>query len=118
MSQTPCYKSRASHCIGGIFINHDGSRRVVSDNALINASLLAGSTLLCLIYSNCVIGITGYRLDPIFNDVIGGRLGTVTVAVSADDTEAISSDNSPFVTGIIHTPMSALAAFKLGRSDA
>ena len=113
MSQTHCYKSRASHCIGGIFINHDGEKRVIPDHSLLDAQLLSDSTLLCLIYSNCVIGITGYRLDSIFNDVIGGRLGTVTVAITTDDTKAISSETGPFVTGIIHTPKAAPEASEL-----
>ena len=111
MSHASCYKSRAAHCIGGIFVNHDGEKRVIPDHSLLDAQLLSDSTLLCLIYSNCVIGITGYRLDSIFNDVIGGRLGTVTVAVIADGVEV--SETGPFVTGIIHTSKAAPEASEL-----
>jgi len=101
-----------------VFINPDGERRIIPDHSLLDAQLLTDSTLLCLVYSTGVIGITGYRLDSIFNDVAAGRLGIVTVAVPADDTEAIASSTGPFVTGIIHTPISALEASGLRRFDA
>ena len=112
------YTPRNSNYIGGIFIMADGSRRVVPDQWLHEAILDKGASLLRLCYSSCTMEIRGKRLDKIFEDTSFGKIGTVTVNIPADDAKAANATNSPFVTSIIHVPMSPLAASDLERFDA
>jgi hypothetical protein len=113
-----CYKPRSSHYIGGVFISADSSCRVVPDQWLHEATLEKGSSLLRLCYSSCTMEIRGRRLDKIFEDATLGRLGTITVNVPADDNKAAASTSGPFVTSIVHVPISPLAASDLGCLDA
>ena len=112
------YTPRNSNYIGGIFITADGSRRVIPDHWLHYATLEDDSTLLRLCYSSCTMEVRGRRLDKIFEDASFGRIGTIAVNVPADDAKAVNATSSPFVTSIIHVPMSPLAASDLERSDA
>jgi hypothetical protein len=80
-----CYTPRAllrSALTGGLFISGDGSRRIIPDHWLMQAELLEGGRLLRLIYSFCVIEISGQCLDPIFEDAGMGKLGAVLAATS------------------------------------
>ena len=113
-----CYTSRNSNYIGGIFNMADGSRRVIPDHWLHDALIERGAALLRLCYSSCTMEIRGKRLDKIFDDAALGRIGTIAINVPADDVEAANSTDSPFVTSIIHVPMSPLAAYDLESSDA
>ena len=112
------YKSRTSNCIGGIFIAGDGSYLLIPDQWLHDAKLLKDSALLRLCYSSCVVEISGYRLDKIFDDATAGKLGTLKAQISAADKKALNATNSPFITGIIHAPMSPVAASDLEHFDA
>jgi hypothetical protein len=112
------YTPRNSNYVGGIFISANGSRRVIPDQWLHEAILEKGSALLRLCYSSCTMEIRGKRLDKIFEDAALSKIGTITVKVPADDAKAINAASSPFVTSIIHVPMSPLAASDLERSDA
>ena len=117
MPYEPCYISRESKRIGGIFISADGSRRTIPDIYLNNATLDSDSTLLRLSYSSCTVDISGYRLYSIYKDVVSGRLGTVTVQNPAD-AESYAFDINPIVTGIVFINMSPDAAFDMERKDA
>jgi hypothetical protein len=80
-----CYTPRASlrsASIGGMFIFADGTRRVVPDHWLTEASLLEGGRLVRLIYTFCTIEVAGRRLDPIFEDASIGKLGAIQAASS------------------------------------
>ena len=113
-----CYKPRTSPYIGGVFISADSSCRVVPDQWLHDATLENSSTLLRLCYSSCTMEIRGRQLTKIFEDASLGRLGTITVHVPADDSKASNAAGIPFVSSIIHLPMSPLAASDLARPDA
>jgi len=119
MAYTPyavCYKSRGSQSVGGIFVFSDGSRRVIPDNWLYHAKQQNDATLIQLFYSFCIVEISGYRLENIFNDVTNGRLGIVTVAHPADALPD-AGDREPFVTGIFHIPVAPVDAPELDSFD-
>jgi len=113
----PCYAPRYSINIGEIFISANGSCRVIPDQWLHEAMLEGGSNVLRLCYSSCMMEIRGGRLDKVFEDASLGKLGTVEVSVPTDDVKAADAMNSPFVTSIIHVPMSLLAVSDLERSE-
>jgi len=118
MNYKSCYESRSSNSIGGVFISANGSCRVIPDHYLNSMKLQNDSTLLRFCYSSCVIDISGYRLDSIYNDATIGKLGVIKVARPADDRKAADAKNSPFVTNIIHVPMPSVEAFDLESKDA
>ena len=97
------YKTRTSHRIGGTFINADGFTRVISDQWFCQAELLNDATLLRINYSFGSVEISGYRLDAIANDVAIGKLGVITVPVSADAVTDVA-ENAPSVTSIVYIP--------------
>jgi hypothetical protein len=117
MFRSPCYKSRGSNCIGGIFITADGNSRIIPDHYLNSAKLQGDSTLLRLSYSSCVVDIYGYRLDSVYNDVVIGKLGTVIVPNPAD-AKSDTAENITIVTSIVYVNMSPNAAIDLERKHA
>ena len=109
-----CYSTRiGQHYVGGIFITSNGFRRMIPDDELKEVKL--EDNVLRLIYSSCLMEISGYRLDGIFDDATIGKLGTLTVAVPADDTEAAKATDGPFITSIVYLTMTPEAASDLER---
>ena len=117
MSHKLCYISRISKCVGGIFVSADGSYMTIPDQYLNSAKLQSDSTLLRLCYSSCIVDISGYHLESIYNDAAIGKLGTVIVHNHADTEPGIVL-NSPYVTSIIYVNMSPIAASDLENNDA
>ena len=74
-----CYVSRSSqHArIGAVFVTPEGLRRMVPDHWLAQAELLEQGRLLRLIYTHCTMEVAGQHLEPLFEDAVAGRLGTV-----------------------------------------
>jgi len=105
-----CYSTRIGrHYVGGIFITSDGFRRMIPDDELKEAKF--EDNILRLNYSTCVMEVSGYRLEKIFDDATIGKLGTLTVAVPADNPEAANdAADLPFITSIIHIAMTPQAA--------
>ena len=117
MYQPPCYTPRISKCVGGIFITANGSLRTIPDYYLYHAKLQSDSTLLRLCYSSCTVDISGYHLKSIYDDVLTGKLGTVTVLNPAD-IKPDTGGNIPNVTSIIYVSISPIAASDLEHNDA
>lgn len=94
-----CYTPRASlrsASIGGLFVLSDGTRHVVPDPWLLQATLGEGGRLLRLSYTFCTIEMTGQRLEAIFEDASIGKLGAVQAAPSRG-----LQDGEPWVSGIL-----------------
>ena len=109
-----CYSARiGAHFTGGIFITSDGFRRMIPDVCLNEAKL--EDNLLRLKYSSCVMEVSGYRLEKIFDDAAIGKLGTLTVAVPADNPDVADAKDAPFITSIIHIAMTPQAASDMER---
>ena len=117
MPYTSCYQPRILNCIGGVLISADGSRRTIPDHYLYCAKLQNDSTLLRLYYSSCTVDISGYHLKSIYDDVVIGKLGTVSVSNPAD-AEPKTARIIPHITGIIYINMPPGAAFDMESRDA
>ena len=108
-----CYSTRiGAHYIGGIFITNNGFRRMIPDDQLREVKF--GDNLLRLVYSSCLMEISGYRLENIFNDTTMGKLGTLTAAFPSDDPVAAEKTNEPFITSIVYLTMTPETAADLG----
>ena len=109
-----CYNTRiGTHFVGGIFTTSDGFRRMIPDDCLNEARL--EDNILRLNYSSCAMEISGYRLEKIFDDAAIGKLGTLTVAVPADNPDAADAAAGPFITSIIHIAMTPQTAGDMER---
>jgi hypothetical protein len=113
-----CYRTRAllrSASTGGFFRLQDGSRHMIPDHWLAQASLLQGGRLLRLNYTFCIVEIAGEGLEPIFEDAAIGKIGAVQAAPSETEPEEL-----PWVSGILVFSPSASpdSQFEAGVVDA
>jgi len=118
MINTLCYKSRTTSMLGGVFVYSDGSRCTVPDTWLHDAKITKDYDFIRLTYSSCILEISGHRLESIFNDVVAGKLGTVAVAVPADDDKTAKETTSPYVKSILFLPMTPLEKIELENYNA
>jgi len=86
--------------IGETIIITDGTRRVLANSYFVNAKLMNESTLLKLYYSYCRVEIAGENLNAIFNDIVAGKMGTISIDENIPQFASI-----PVITSIIYIPI-------------
>ena len=105
-----CYlpRSREHAAVGAVFVTVGGVRRLIPDHWLAEAELSEQGRLLRLVYTCCTIEVSGERLEPLFEDVVVGRLGTVSQAPVSFETR-----EQPRVSSILAiVPAAAVSALE------